>query len=463
MSIERWGATRSRPAGMLVLRPLLLLASCLCWTRPAHGQQLDATKRDSLAEAPSIGATRAAADSVARADSAAEGKQVGWPRRFVLHWNEYNLGFTTFLWGAAILPDYASFNQDSMSTEHLEVEPQGKIRDSRFMLFGRLNTERPITWQTGLMYDWAAQKWRVRLSMVSVDVPEIRSEFQIGRLKEGLSLNRVISGYDGWTVERFTFSDAAIPLLADGIKWMGYVPEKNVLWNLGVYTNWLTEGESYSYYQNQVVGRLAYLRMDSATAGTLWHVGVGVHVGKPEHDTLRLKSKPEAFEATNFVDTGTFPATLGTIVGLEAYYRDGPWLYGSEYYVEQARSAQYNNPQFHGGDAFVAWIVTGETRPYAAPLGTFRAVSPARPVFKGGPGAIEAVLRVSYIDLDSDSLSGGKFWRVTPTVNWHLSDQARLSFAYGIGGLDRFGGHSRTEFFQARLQLQFTKLSVATD
>ena len=111
----------------------------------------------------------------------------------------------------------------------------------------------------------------------------------------------------------------------------------------------------------------------------------------------------------------------------------------------------------------VSWIVTGETRPYAAPHGTFRAVSPARPVFKGGPGAFEAVLRVSYSDLDSDSLSGGKFWRVTPMVNWHLSDQARLEVSYGIGGLDRFGGHSRTEFFQARLQLQFTKLSVATD
>jgi phosphate-selective porin OprO and OprP len=73
------------------------------------------------------------------------------------------------------------------------------------------------------------------------------------------------------------------------------------------------------------------------------------------------------------------------------------------------------------------------------------------------------VLRVSYIDLDSDSLSGGKFWRVTPMVNWYLNKQARLEFSYGLGGLDRFGGHSRTEFFQARLQLQFTKLSVATD
>ena len=65
--------------------------------------------------------------------------------------------------------------------------------------------------------------------MIAWDVPEISSKFQIGRLKEGISLNKVLSGYDGWTSERFTFSDAAIPLLADGIKWMGYVPDKNVL------------------------------------------------------------------------------------------------------------------------------------------------------------------------------------------------------------------------------------------
>ena len=73
------------------------------------------------------------------------------------------------------------------------------------------------------------------------------------------------------------------------------------------------------------------------------------------------------------------------------------------------------------------------------------------------------VFRASYVDLDSDSLNGGKLWRITPMLNWHLNDQARFEVSYGIGGLDRFGGHSRTEFFQARLQLQFTKLSVATD
>ena len=451
-----------RPAGTIVFRSLLLLAACLVWARPAHAQErLDPPARDTLG-APSIGT--AAGDVELGADSASAAKAKSqWPTKFMLHWNEYNLGFTTFLWGAALLQDYASFNQDSLSRANLEVEPQGKIRDSRFMLFGTLRTERPITWQTGLMYDWAAQKWRVRLSMISVSVPEISSQFQIGRLKEGLSLNRVISGYDGWTSERFTFSDAAIPLLADGIKWMGYVPEKNLEWNLGVYANFLSEGESYSYYERQVVGRLIYLKMDSDTTGSLWHAGIGMHIGKPENGTLRLKSKPEVFEAGNFIDTGEFPASLGTIAGLEVYHRDGPWTYGTEYYVEQANSREAHDPFFQGGAAFVSWIVTGETRPYSAPAGTFSAISPKRPVFKGGPGAFEAVLNVSYIDLDSDSLSGGKFWRVTPMVNWYLNTQARLEFSYGLGGLDRFGGHSRTEFFQARLQLQFTKLSVATD
>ena len=76
-------------------------------------------------------------------------------------------------------------------------------------------------------------------------------------------------------------------------------------------------------------------------------------------------------------------------------------------------------------------------------------------MFEGGPGAWEAVLRVSYIDLDGGNLRGGRFWRVTPMVNWHLSDNLRLELAYGYGQLDRFDLTGGTQFFQSRIQFTF--------
>jgi phosphate-selective porin OprO/OprP len=63
------------------------------------------------------------------------------------------------------------------------------------------------------------------------------------------------------------------------------------------------------------------------------------------------------------------------------------------------------------------------------------------------------VLRFSYIDLDGGSLRGGKLWRLTPMVNWYLSDNVRLEFTYGYGTLERFDLKGGTHFFQSRIQL----------
>jgi phosphate-selective porin OprO/OprP len=44
-----------------------------------------------------------------------------------------------------------------------------------------------------------------------VEIPEIRGHLFVGRTKEGFSLNKVMVGYAGWTMERATTSDATIP------------------------------------------------------------------------------------------------------------------------------------------------------------------------------------------------------------------------------------------------------------
>ena len=74
-------------------------------------------------------------------------------------------------------------------------------------------------------------------------------------------------------------------------------------------------------------------------------------------------------------------------------------------------------------------------------------------MFEGGAGAWELVAHFSYIDLDSGPVRGGKFWRFTPMVNWHMSDHVRLEMTYGAGTLDRFDTRGNTQFFQTRLQL----------
>jgi phosphate-selective porin OprO/OprP len=302
------------------------------------------------------------------------------------------------------------------------------------------------------MYDAQNEEWVARQSGLMIEMPEIWGHLWIGRTKEGFSLNKVMVGYGLWTMERFTMSDATIPILADGIKWFGHVKNPNFIWNLGIYKDWLSQNQAFSTYDHQVVGRFAWL--PKLNEDTVLHIGMGARYGVPKDHMLRDRYRPESNVAPYFVDTGKFEAKDTRMLGPEIYYRTGSLLIGSEYFLQKVNAPASGDPFFHGGDVSVSWLATGETRSYNTQGGYFNQVSPRRPAFTGGPGAWEIVGRFSYIDLDSAALKGGKFWRVTPMVNWYLSDNVRLEMVYGFGSLNRFERQGGTHFFQTRLQLQ---------
>jgi phosphate-selective porin OprO/OprP len=247
-------------------------------------------------------------------------------------------------------------------------------------------------------------------------------------------------------------NDATIPILADGIKWFGHTKKENFIWNLGIYKDWLSQNQAFSTYDHQVVGRVAWL--PKLSDETVVHIGVSARYGVPKNKKLQLRSRPEANPAPYFIDTGKFAANDTKMIAPEIYFRPGSLLVGSEYFFQKVNAPDSGNPFFHGGDISVAWLPTGEIRSYNPKGGYFNGISPNRTVFDGGPGAWELVARFSYTDLDSGSLRGGKFWRFTPMVNWHLSDNIRLEMVYGFGSLDRFNITGKTHFFQTRLQLQ---------
>ena len=404
-----------------------------------------------------LGPAGARAQEAASVDTTAEAGEPApnVPNRRMVKWNEYDGPVSTFRFGYGFLFDAATFVQDDVAKGQVEAKPDAGVRDFRLLFRGRFKTERPFSWTVGYMYDGNNDSWHFRKTGIQIGVPELSGNFFIGRDKEGYSLNKIMVGYDGWTIERSTALDAFVPILADGIKYTGYSPGKKLGWNLGLFSDALSNRESFSAYTNLAVARVSWLPILSESEGELLHISLMVREGDPEDELIKQRSKPEVYLAPYFVDSGQFPATHASTRGFEVYYRKKNLLLGTEQYFQHVTASPAGNPDFYGGEAVVSYVLTGETRAYNPVGGFFRSLSPERTVFEGGPGAWDAALRLSYIDLDDANIHGGKFWRLTPTVNWYLSDFLRLELAYGYSKLYRFGTTGTTQFFQTRFQTCF--------
>ena len=375
------------------------------------------------------------------------------PRHQLVAWNHYEGPYFTVRVGAGFGYDFSAYAQSENSKEQMTLSPQAAVRDFRVVLKGRFPKIPRLSYTLGYMYDGATDSWRFRQTGLMVDVPELLGSFFIGRTKEGFSTNKIMVGYFTWTPERATMSEALIPILADGLKWTGTIPSGKLVYNVGAFFDEYSETESFNKNDRQLVGRAVWLP-HMGSDKPLLHLAVEARYAEANNGQLQYRSKPEVMQAQSYaIDTGKFPATHANALGVEAYYRPGPLMFGMEYFINQVDSSQTNNPLFHGGEIFAAYVLTGEVRPYNTKGAFFEAVSPARSVFEGGPGAWEAVLRYSYSDFDSGSIQGGRFWRITPMLSWYLSDNVRMEFTYGYGVLDRFGITGTTQFFQTRLQL----------
>ena len=222
-------------------------------------------------------------------------------------WNEYRGPYITARAGMGLLIETASFAQDDVSKEQIKMSPDQRLRDFRFVLGGSFpSPPRKVTWNVGIMYDGPTHSWLMRQTGVIIAVPELWGNIFIGRSKEGFSLNKVMVGYDRWTMERSTMSDATIPILADGFKWLGYAPKHGFLWNFGYYNDWLSHNQNFSTYHNQTVLRVAWLPIHSDEKRAVLHLGVNLRNGSPEQGQIQFRSRPEAFPAPYFVDTGRF-------------------------------------------------------------------------------------------------------------------------------------------------------------
>jgi phosphate-selective porin OprO/OprP len=372
----------------------------------------------------------------------------------LMHWSDYVGEGFIFHFGYNAMYDLVGYDQDQGSLDQWgELKDDSKWRDVRLLASAKFpRSKRFLEAKAGYMYDGLNEKWLWRETGIVVAVPEIWGHLFIGRTKLGASMIKHMSGASIMGLERAEIEDMTIPIQNDGIRWMGYLPKRSLVWNLGYFNQTLLKKPLYPLMDQQYAARVAWLPILSERDGKVLHLAVNLVYSNPKDGKTQLKAKPEATTAPYFLDTGVFPASHEKLIGPEVWYRDNSMLFGGSYYFVGTEGSAGDH-QFDGGDLWASWLLTGEVRRYNTRGGLFDFVYPKHSLFHGGKGAFEATLHATYTNVNDGTIQGGKFWRVTPMFAWYPSYEFRFTLGYGYGVLDRFGTSGATHFFQGRVQM----------
>lgn len=392
-------------------------------------------------------------DGVVDTLDAATGKQVNPTAQ------DFDNQITTFRIGVGFIYDFTTYAQsdefkEQMGIANIELGPRSKTRDFRVLGSGVFKTKRLFSWKFAYMWDGDKNTWMVRETGVTIGVPELKGNFFVGRTKEGFSMVKVMNGHSPWGYERQMALDV-IPILADGIKYMGYYPKARVFLNLGYFNNWTSKGQGFATFKSQAVARIGWLPVLDPKNNKWLHIATSLRYGKPKDDMMTLKSRPESNPTPQLINTGAFTTDHSFHYAGEIYYTNNRLTIGSEVMSHNFYSKDSGDHRFTGGNVMVSYSFTGGTRPYNTSGGIYGFIRVKKSVFKGGLGEIEGVITYSTLNLNSGPIQGGKFWRLTPMINWYLTKNIRWEFIYGFGNLDRYGLSGNVQFFESRIQFTF--------
>jgi phosphate-selective porin OprO/OprP len=385
-------------------------------------------------------------------------------------WNQWQTKNTTGIFLGAVVLDRMSWpSQDDVSEQQvgdLSDFEGGDIRGLRFGVIGALNHfKRPWVYtvfgathafdkgfETDEIDDYTWFDYRL-------DIPvSDNMTLSVGKQKEPISMERIMSMVNLPMQERTTTSDAFLPSRNLGIVLSGRTSNERVTWAGGIFNNFIDSGESASDTPTAFVGRTTWLPIVSEDESNIVHLGLGYRYSNGKLGA-RFSSSPEFNKSPTFLDTG-FSIDNGRIdadsfdtINLEVSWRRGPYWLHSEYVASRVDSPTYGNLNFSGYHITGSWIVSGEMRDYNRKSGIFRLVPVAKDVNRGGWGAWEISTRWSSTDLQDRGINGGKVDLLSFGVNWWLTPVFNVNLNYRLINNQTNGLSGDSSGLMARLML----------
>lgn len=349
---------------------------------------------------------------------------------------------------AAILGDWTSFSQDEDSVSQVGRQKDAyEWRGFRLQVLGSFGGSYRVNYQFGGEYKGfdsdPTDNWQLTDMSLTFPVGQ-NTRIAVGKIKEAFAYEMVGDAANLPQSER-----VLSPFFVSrntGVRVTHVLgPDKRVNvsygfaddgWDVGTSTN---RGTDY-------FARVSGLAWDDAANGRYLHLGASYRYAAAD-GSIRYKGRPGSNVASNFVDTGEFPADGARHYGLEGLVSWGGLSLLGEYATASVDSQAKGDPRFSGWYLTGSWVLTGEARPYDRKVGYARRVIPKSPW-----GAPELVVRYSDVDLDDGPVQGGRFTRVDLGVNWWATTRWKFGVDWGRTELDRLGKTGKTDTVLTRIQ-----------
>jgi phosphate-selective porin OprO and OprP len=366
--------------------------------------------------------------------------------------------------GAVVLDRMYWTDQDGDSLAQigdLDEFEGGEIRGLRAGGVGTINFERPWIWTLFGATHAFDDGFDVRddddfsFFDVRLDIPLWeKASFSIGKQKEPISMERLMSMVHIPMQERAAVSDALLPSRNVGLVMAGSAFNDRVVLAGGAFNSWLDKDQPNSFSDNATnyVGRATWVPFEDDSKSTLLHLGLGYRYSDGEQGAI-VATEPEFNQSPDFISSELFDVDRVDTYQAEASLRSGPfWLHG-EWLRTDTDSPTMLDPSVEGYHVTASWALTGEMRDYNKRVGIFKRLPIARNVHQNGLGAWELGLRYSALDANDGLLEAGDMDIWSAGINWWLTPYFNVNLNYRYITLDKDGLEGTSQGINTRVVL----------
>lgn len=321
--------------------------------------------------------------------------------------------------------------------------------DFRRVRLGLGGTVGPAS-EFSLEYDFTGGKATPQSVFVGLRGLPLLGRVRVGHMIEPFSMSELMSNNHLHFMEKAGVTSFT-PVYNMGVCFDRTLADKRATVSAGVFRDTDETGRLVSNDGYHTTGRVTALPLLSGDKSRLLHLGASASL-QTLSAPFRAKGRPGSRIAPVLVDTGDVEADEAVLTGLEWAVLAGPVTIDGEW-VRADVEADDGDPRFSSWYAEMAWLITGEIRPYNETGGFLGRPKPDQP-FRGssGSGAWELAVRYDTLDLTDGAVEGGVLDTSIYGINWYVDNHVKLAFNYVRADVE---GEGRVDLVENRIQIEF--------